>query len=222
MRYLDVLGGLQSRMRTTLLHALPVINYPQFEQACKRAEGAGPIPYSLLAATMAHAASYMPSLRLMHQPLWAHVLNALDAEFRQPRLQTLQLSMLLLSSRPGVNFAQSDITLSRVSLVHDHYLPIDNRRSPRSWPTSRSVAVVTTKLGAITADPSILDRDIPRQDAGFVARSAKSSARGQLLDQHANGRRCKMGRGRRANDALSRPPSKSRGFHRKLPSRPNC
>ena len=105
------------RMRTTLLHALPVINYPQFEQACKQAEGAGPIPYALLAATMAHAASYMPSLRPLHQSLWAHVLNALDAEFRRPRLQTLQLSMLLLSSRPGVNFAQSDITLSRVSLI---------------------------------------------------------------------------------------------------------
>lgn len=104
-------------MRTTLLHALPVINYPQFEQACKQAEGAGPIPYALLAATMAHAASYMPSLRPLHQSLWAHVLNALDAEFRRPRLQTLQLSMLLLSSRPGVNFAQSDITLSRVSLI---------------------------------------------------------------------------------------------------------
>jgi hypothetical protein len=123
-------SGLRYRMSTTLLHALPVINYPQFEQACKRAEGAGPIPYSLLAATMAHAASYMPSLRPLHQPLWAHVLNALDAEFRQPRLQTLQLSMLLLSSRPGVNFAQSDITLSRVSQNKEHHSPIDNRGGP--------------------------------------------------------------------------------------------
>jgi len=127
--------GQDSRLRygmsTTLLHALPVINYPQFEQACKRAEGAGPIPYALLAATMAHAASYMPSLRPLHQPLWANVLNALDAEFRQPRLQTLQLSMLLLSSRPGVNFAQSDITLSRVSQNKEHHSPIDNRGGPR-------------------------------------------------------------------------------------------
>jgi hypothetical protein len=132
----DVPCSLHSRMRTTLLHALPVINYPQFEQACKRADGAGPIPYALLAATMAHAASYMPTLRPLHQSLWAHVLNALDAEFRQPRLQTLQLSMLLLSSRPGVNFAQSDITLSRVSLAQDQYLQIDNWRSPRPRPAS--------------------------------------------------------------------------------------
>jgi hypothetical protein len=99
-----------------------VINYPQFEQACKGAEGAGPIPYALLAATMAHSASYMPTLRPLHQSLWSHVLNALDAEFRQPRLQTLQLSTLLLSSRPGVNFAQSDITLSRVSLSLERLL----------------------------------------------------------------------------------------------------
>jgi hypothetical protein len=105
-----------SRLRGTLLHALPIINYPQFESACRGLDGAGPVPYALLAASMAHAASYMPTLRPLHQPLWASVLNAMDAEFRQPRLQTLQLSMLLLSSRPGVNFAQSDITLSRVRL----------------------------------------------------------------------------------------------------------
>jgi len=77
---------------------------------------------------MAHSASYMPTLRALHQPLWAHVLNALDAEFRQPRLQTLQLSMLLLSSRPGVNFAQSDITLSRVRLSRRAAILLIHRR----------------------------------------------------------------------------------------------
>lgn len=74
------------------------------------------MPHALLAATIAHSASYMPTLRSLHTQLWAHVINAIDAEFRQPRLMTLQLVMILLSSRPGVNFAQSDMTLSRVSL----------------------------------------------------------------------------------------------------------
>lgn len=105
---------LMARLRKVLLPALPVVNYPQFEQACRGVEGAGPIPYSLLAATIAHPASYMPTLRPLHQQLWSHVLNAIDAEFRQPRLMTLQLVILLLSSRPGVNFAQSDMTLARV------------------------------------------------------------------------------------------------------------
>jgi hypothetical protein len=81
--------------------------------------------------------------------------------------------------------------------------------------------MVTAKMGTIPANPAVLDRTLPRQDAGFASRSAKSSARGQLLNQYADGRRCKMGRRWRANDALSRPPSKSRGFHRKLPSRPD-
>jgi hypothetical protein len=196
-------------MRTTLLHAWPVINYPQFEQACKRAEGAGPVPYALLAATMAHAASYIPSLGPMHQPLWAHVLNALDAEFRQPRLQTLQLSMLLLSSRPGVNFAQSDITLSRVSQKKEKHLQIDDRGCPCPRLASRPIAVVTTKMGAIIAGTSILDRTIPRQNAGFAPRSPKSFVRRQLFDLCSDGRRRQMGRGWRPNDTHCRPPSES-------------
>jgi hypothetical protein len=164
--YVDLgFGKLTDSLRVTLLHALPIINYPQFEQACRGQEGSGPIPYALIAATMAHSASYMATLRPLHQPLWAHVLNALDAEFRQPRLQTLQLSILLLSSRPGVNFAQSDITLSRVSGSEDCSelvsLLSDCRCCTRTRSSHRPFPMVSSALGTVTSDKTVLERALP-------------------------------------------------------------
>jgi hypothetical protein len=120
-------------LKQTVIPTLPIINYPQLEQASRTTEGQGP-PYALLAAAVAHAASYVPGLRPLHQQLWSHVLNAMDAEFRQPRLLAIQLVLLLLSSRPGVNFAQSDITLSRaVGAVHVLGLHLD----PSQWSLPR-------------------------------------------------------------------------------------
>lgn len=120
-------------LKTTVLPTLPIINYPQLEQASRTSEGQGP-PYALLAAAVAHACSYIPGLRSLHQQLWSHVLNALDAEFRQPRLLVIQLVLLLISSRPGVNFAQSDITLSRaIGAVHVLGLHLD----PSQWSLPR-------------------------------------------------------------------------------------
>lgn len=110
----------------------------------------------------------MPTLRLLHQQLWAHVINAIDAEFRQPRLMTLQLVLILLSSRPGVNFAQSDMTLSRVSVIFyalDEVLCADivqgYRSRPRSGTTHRPVALVSAPLGTISSSPDFLDSAVP-------------------------------------------------------------
>lgn len=121
------------RLEKTVLPTLPIVNWPQLEQACRSAEGSGP-PYALLAAAVAHSVSYIPGLRPLHQQIWAHVVNAIDAEFRQPRLLVIQLVLLLLSSRPGVNFAQSDLALSRaIGAVHVLGLHID----PSQWSLPR-------------------------------------------------------------------------------------
>lgn len=44
------------------------------------------------------------------------MLDSMEDEYRQPRLQTLQLALLVLTSRPTLNSGQNSIGIARVRL----------------------------------------------------------------------------------------------------------
>lgn len=99
------------------LPALPFLNPTRLESACLGMEPSLPLPYALIAAIISHTTSYLPQIRHLHKALWSHSLLGLEDEYRQPRLRTLQLALVLLTSRPAENSGQSDIQLARVSIV---------------------------------------------------------------------------------------------------------
>ena len=96
------------------LPALPFVNSKRLETACLGQQDSGPIPYALLAGIVPHCTSYIPEIRRLHTTLWAHALLGMEEEYRQPKLRTLQLAMLLLVSRPSENSGQTEIALTRV------------------------------------------------------------------------------------------------------------
>ena len=64
---------------------------------------------------MAHATSYIPEISPLHKNLWSQALLALEDEYRQPRLRTLQLALLVLTSRPSENAGQREIGVARLT-----------------------------------------------------------------------------------------------------------
>lgn len=75
-----------------------------------------------MAGIVAHSTPYLPEIGGLHKNLWAQTLLALEDEYRQPRLRTIQLALLILSSRPSENVGQSEIGLARVRIVHGREL----------------------------------------------------------------------------------------------------
>ncbi|OCF32115.1 hypothetical protein I316_06271 [Kwoniella heveanensis BCC8398] len=109
----DVLAKSLSVLESITLPAMPFIDPKRIDLACREPSQGGPIPFALLAGIIAHSTMYLESTRTLTKILWSHVLVGLDAEYRQPRLQTLQLAILLLSSRPSENVGQREIGLAR-------------------------------------------------------------------------------------------------------------
>ncbi|WVQ70403.1 uncharacterized protein L199_008630 [Kwoniella botswanensis] len=85
------------------LSALPLINKVRLQASMYQWHGAHPFPHALLVGILAHSAVSLPSLRTIWKDLWAIVLNLLDNEYRQPRLQTLQLAIMDIWGRPNQN-----------------------------------------------------------------------------------------------------------------------
>lgn len=56
-------------------------------------------PYALFAAILAHMTTYISEIRAHHKQLWVQVLLAMEDEFRLPRLQTVQLALLILTCK---------------------------------------------------------------------------------------------------------------------------
>lgn len=54
-------------------------------------------PYALFAAILAHMTTYISEIRQHHKQLWVQVLLAMEDEFRLPRIQTVQLALLILT-----------------------------------------------------------------------------------------------------------------------------
>ncbi|GHJ89746.1 hypothetical protein NliqN6_6148 [Naganishia liquefaciens] len=70
-------------------------------------------PYALFAAILAHMTTYISEIRAHHKQLWVQVLLAMEDEFRLPRLQTVQLALVILTSRPAINSGQNTILTAR-------------------------------------------------------------------------------------------------------------
>ncbi|WRT64440.1 uncharacterized protein IL334_001372 [Kwoniella shivajii] len=120
-----------------LLPALPIVNSKRLETSSLGHSGSGPIPYAILTGLIAHSTAYIPEIRAIHQDLWHRALLALDDEYRQPRLATLQLALLQLYSRPperGENSGQLTIGLARaIGTAHLLGLHMD----PTDWSLPR-------------------------------------------------------------------------------------
>ncbi|BEJ12254.1 hypothetical protein CspHIS471_0207140 [Cutaneotrichosporon sp. HIS471] len=95
---------------TLTLPALPFV-HPQRLSAVFES-GRAP---ALVAGIVAHCTSYIPEIRPLHRALWQQALLALEDEYRQPRLRTLQLALLILTSRPSENVGQREIGLARAA-----------------------------------------------------------------------------------------------------------
>ncbi|ORY21528.1 hypothetical protein BCR39DRAFT_474393 [Naematelia encephala] len=121
-----------SILQRTVLPALPFINATRLETACLGVGDCGPIPYALLAGIIAHSSPYITEMRAIHKTVWSHALLALEDEYRQPRLQTLQLALLAFSARPiyTENAGQSDIGLAR-AIGAAHLLGL--HMEPSNW-----------------------------------------------------------------------------------------
>lgn len=102
--------GELTRFTSLTLPALPFVHPQRLAAAF---EG-GRAP-ALVAGIVAHCTSYIPEIRTLHRALWQQALLALEDEYRQPRLRTLQLALLILTSRPSENVGQREIGLARVS-----------------------------------------------------------------------------------------------------------
>ena len=87
-------------------------------------------PYALFAAILAHMTTYISEIRAHHKQLWVQVLLAMEDEFRLPRLQTVQLALVILTctllglifrssrllgslARPAINSGQNTILTAR-------------------------------------------------------------------------------------------------------------
>ncbi|CAK9783829.1 unnamed protein product [Cutaneotrichosporon oleaginosum] len=91
---------------TITLPALPFVHPRRLAQSN---------PPALVAGIVAHCTSYIPEIRHLHRALWQQALLALEDEYRQPRLRTLQLALLILTSRPSENVGQREIGLARAA-----------------------------------------------------------------------------------------------------------
>ncbi|OXG32367.1 hypothetical protein C367_01135 [Cryptococcus neoformans Ze90-1] len=129
----DVSLEAASVVRRCTLPALPIINSKRLEDSCMGLEGSGPVPYALLSGIIAHSIHYLPEITPLRKNLWHEALLALDDEYRQPRLSTLQLALLQIYSRPmeiGENSGQITIAIARaIGAAHLLGLHID----PTNW-----------------------------------------------------------------------------------------
>lgn len=98
------------RFLSKTLSAFPILNSHHLQSSLLSPTTT---PYSLLVGIFAHMTSYVPSLLVKHKDLWALVLQSLEYEFQQPRLQTVQLALLILTSRPAINSGQNTILTAK-------------------------------------------------------------------------------------------------------------
>ena len=91
---------------------LPVLRQSKLEYACYANGG---VDGSILTGIMAHAAIHVFSLRPRIKELWSIVLRLLENEYRQPRLQTIQLALIDIYGRPTLNPGGNHVAISRVS-----------------------------------------------------------------------------------------------------------
>ncbi|CED84919.1 Zn(2)-C6 fungal-type DNA-binding domain [Phaffia rhodozyma] len=70
-------------------------------------------PSRTLTGILASTVMYDPNLRGLYNKIWPELYEGLTAEYLQPRLQTLQLTLIDLTSRPDVNPGGNSISIAR-------------------------------------------------------------------------------------------------------------
>ena len=96
------------------LPAIPIIDRVWLDSACQGGHLGRRFPHTVLVGALVHSAVFIPSLRHRCTELWSIAVNLLDNEYRQPRLQTLQLALLEIYGWPVSNPGGTHIAISRV------------------------------------------------------------------------------------------------------------
>lgn len=99
------------------LPAMPILNRARLQSACFNPQAPTPFPYTVLTGILTHAAAHFANLRPRIRELWKIVLSLEENEYRQPRLQTLQLTLLDIWGRPCSSPGHNHAALCRVSDV---------------------------------------------------------------------------------------------------------
>lgn len=105
------------------------MNRARFEASLHGWKDGGTFPAALLVGIFAHSAVYEPSLAKHYKDLWQTVLHMVDNEYRQARLQTIQLEILCFSGWPVHWAGGNHIGICRVSVAC--VVRADGRRSGR-------------------------------------------------------------------------------------------
>nr|XP_031858132.1 uncharacterized protein CI109_006473 [Kwoniella shandongensis]KAA5525204.1 hypothetical protein CI109_006473 [Kwoniella shandongensis] len=130
--------ALMQKFIQVTLPAFPILNTMRLIAACNSQREAGPLPHALLCGIMGHSIEYEPAVKHLFKGIWKEVVAAEDEEYRQPRLQTLQLAIISLTTRPSQAHAVNAMSLARsVSIAHMIGLHLDcsDWRLPR-WERS--------------------------------------------------------------------------------------
>lgn len=93
------------------------MNRARFEASLHGWKDGGNFPAALLVGIFAHSAVYEPSLAKHYKELWSAMLHMLDNEYRQARLQTIQLEVLCFSGWPVHWAGGNHIGICRVSIL---------------------------------------------------------------------------------------------------------
>ncbi|KAK8845622.1 hypothetical protein IAR55_006338 [Kwoniella newhampshirensis] len=129
---------LMQKFLQVTLPAFPILNTMRLLAACNSQREAGPLPHALLCGIMGHSIEYEPGVKHLFKSVWKDVVAAEDEEYKQPRLQTLQLAIISLATRPSQAHAVNAMSLARsVSIAHMIGLHLDcsDWRLPR-WERS--------------------------------------------------------------------------------------
>ncbi|GAA5836530.1 hypothetical protein JCM11251_007103 [Rhodosporidiobolus azoricus] len=94
--------------------AFPILDQAQFSSSDPSQLAANGVSYGLLASLLAHSTCYVFEIRTQHKHLWRQVLLSLEDEYRKPTLQTLQLALVTITSRPAINVGQNTIAMGRL------------------------------------------------------------------------------------------------------------
>lgn len=94
---------------------MPILNRTRLQSACFNPQAPAPFPYTVLTGILAHAAAHLVELRPKIRELWKVVISLEENEYRQPRLQTLQLTLLDIWGRPCSSPGHNHAALCRVS-----------------------------------------------------------------------------------------------------------
>lgn len=110
-------------------------------------------PYALFAAILAHMTTYISEIRAHHKQLWVQVLLAMEDEFRLPRLQTVQLALLILTCKKNhhiflTHADRSALSPTRHQLWAKHHLDCEGYRcSAADWVACRPDELEIAKMG---------------------------------------------------------------------------